>query len=101
MPNLINKFIEGGIAGTSHTAGLPNITGDLGFHNGGVYGCISNTSGAINAMSKMSSYGLGSGSSSSNAWAQADFNASLSSSIYGNSQTVQPASLEMTYCIKF
>ena len=41
----------------------------------------------------MSSYGLGSGSSSSNAWAQADFDASYSSSIYGNSQTVQPPAI--------
>ena len=30
-----------------------------------------------------------------------EFDASRSNSIYGNSTTVQPTSLEMTYCIKF
>jgi len=96
LPNLINKFIEGGTVGTSHTAGLPNIEGHSGYtvtSTGTTYidGCFSIDTAAIN----YNPY------SSGTEQQRIKLNASLSNSIYGNSQTVQPASLEMSYIIKF
>ena len=43
----------------------------------------------------------GNGTYSDDRYLNFNFDASRSSSIYGNSSTVQPASLEMTYCIKY
>ena len=99
MPNLINKFIEGGTAGTNHTAGLPNIKGTLPYY----YGRNNNVpSGAFNSSYFDSSYNVGPQSSGTIFTPlYPKFDASQSNSIYGNSTTVQPASLEMTYCIKY
>lgn len=80
-------FVEAGSSITTHSAGLPNITGSFqnsGHMNNGHY-----TSGAF-------SVGVQNGWSSNNGAAndggRYDFSASKSNSIYGNSSTVQPKS---------
>ena len=102
LPNLIHKFPEGGYhsqLGTVHDAGLPNITGNLGWHGAGgttpytnlqiVDGCFQ-SHGQIDGR-----YGTTTQVNKSYSQGGAFFNASRSSSIYGNSNTVQPASLEL------
>ena len=94
LPNLINKFIEGyATSGTNIDAGLPNITGAFGAYAASVGSC----SGAIVAWSySQSSYAFG-GSGIGSGF---QLNAARSSSIYGNSTTVQPPALTMKYIIK-
>lgn len=98
LPNLTNRFIQGNATvGTVKSAGLPNITGE--FRNAGTYGVTDATSstGAFYAKDKLANglsgndgdeYSLG-------------FDASKSSSIYGNSTTVQPPALTMRFYIKY
>lgn len=109
LPNLTDKFIMGsGTAGTSKTAGLPNITG--GFTTKVPNGHVNYTVGAFVG---------GEGTSTSNTTTEASYsgsgnstwkdtyrygfalNASKSSSIYGNSTTVQPPALTMRFYIKY
>lgn len=77
---------NGSNANTTIAAGLPNITGSfattfIGNQNTGVY------SGAFTS----TKYNPGQGASSNGSWSgYYNFNASLSSSVYGNSSTVQP-----------
>ena len=102
VPNLVDKFIEGAAtAGTVKAAGLPNITGNASFGgsvgslysdlpdsaSGVFYANLKKTGGTLSTTSG-SSYSIG-------------FNASRSSSIYGNSTTVQPPALTMRYIIKY
>lgn len=89
LPNLMNVFVEGNATpGTHLTAGLPNITGSMK---------ISGSSGGFDAFSGALSQGSSGGTVlTANGTAAANgaviLNASLSSSIYGNSTTVQPES---------
>ncbi len=77
--------------------GLPNITGT--FMSGTQYGMNSlNTTGAFEKGID-TQYHLG-GSTAANG-NQVAFNASLSNSIYGNSNTVQPYSIFLTSIIKY
>lgn len=83
LPNLIGKFPEGAdSAGGYHEAGLPNITGEFGGWSSTV---------PTEAFKQVSAGSNGQGSSG---WGynKINFNASRSSSIYGNSTTVQPPS---------
>ena len=105
LPNLIGKFVEGAsTAGIEHEAGLPNIEGSFapgvtsnikcGFGNGasGTGSFIAESNGTNGYIMK-----------NSDAYAEQHeitFNASLSNSIYGNSNTVQPPSLTAMPCIK-
>ena len=94
LPNLIDKFIEGStIAGTVKAAGLPNITGDVGYVWASQYanGAFSITlqSNPVTAGSGATQYGLSS------------LDASRSSSIYGASTTVQPPAVTALPCIKY
>ena len=105
LPNLDERFIEGTTTtsdvGKKLEAGLPNISGSiepdgsswsLGFS-------YLKFSGALKAMS--------SGNSGSNprydsgGYLGMQLDASLSSSAYGKSNTVQPKSLQLLPCIKF
>ena len=98
VPNLTSKFIEGSAtSGTEHSAGLPNITGAMDF--GAQMCAVQNVSGAFSAdyaaqympaQSTVNAQGLNG----------LHFDASRSSSIYGNSTTVQPPSVTMRYIIK-
>ena len=99
VPNLVGRFLEGANAnvGTYKDAGLPNITGSFGvaigdlvfadgaFDNNGTAGA-SKTAGA---------------SFYEHYTSLKTFDASRSSSIYGKSSTVQPASFTVNYIIKY
>ena len=105
LPNLTDKFIMGsGTAGTSKTAGLPNITGDLklrpnntGYNTffgfDGVFNMGSSTT--LTADAFIASTGKGT------TYIPITFAASRSSSIYGNSTTVQPPAVTMRFYIKY
>ena len=99
LPNLTNKFIEGGTAGISHNPGLPNITGGVKLGDSWCRDNSTLTSSALYSYDNDSTAATGSGKYNVNI--EIGFDASLSNSIYGNSATVQPASLEMTMIIKF
>lgn len=94
LPNLTDRFIQGsGTAGTVKSAGLPNITGTLAtlyLAKSTYTGAFSSDGSAINS-EKGGSYGH----------KVVSFDASRSSSIYGNSTTVQPPALTMRYYIKY
>lgn len=96
LPNLIDRFAQGSTTvGTVKSAGLPNITGELGLVTGAVYV----VSGAFSCNSK--TYSNINASVQSNANRGVDFSASNSSLIYGNSTTVQPPALTLLPCIKY
>lgn len=96
LPDMRDKFAEGSgtyTVGTAVEAGLPNITGEF-------TGSPSNVlSGAFSFVSAITGY-LQLDKSYSDCRIYS-FNASRSSSIYGNSTTVQPNSLVFYYMIKY
>ena len=101
LPNLNGRFLEGTTStsevGTYKSAGLPNITGDVGF----------------GAMQEMTGHGAfstrqinGDGlrvdySGSFKTDAIVDFNAGNSNRIFGSSGSVQPPAIRLLPCIKF
>ena len=98
LPNLHHKFIEGTTTssevGKSVAAGLPNITGEFPNND--------------NEYEKYYSGAFSIGSVRLSGYSDADvstgqtglFRASWSSSTYGSSTTVQPASVRSLFCIK-
>ena len=99
LPKLTdNRFIEGAASvGTYKNAGLPNITGSFNsdlLTDGRISAKGAFTTGSDWTYSTPDTGGDGSQSGFS-------FNASKSSSIYGNSSTVQPKSLTLLPCIKY
>lgn len=93
LPNLTDKFIQGSdTVGTVKSAGLPNITGDFTADD-----LAPSPNGAFYTISD----GGVSGDGYSGGARLLGFNASRSSSIYGNSTTVQPPALTMRYIIKY
>ena len=101
VPNCKGKFLqmvpEGkdhGILGEEKQAGLPNITGTLGFG-----GSVARSGAfATEPNNTCGSYG---GGDTCGANYFTNFDASRSSSIYGNSTTVQPPSILVNYFIKY
>ena len=109
LPNLIGRFAEGGSsAGISKDAGLPNISGfanpaipcnasaglngaSVGSAYGSLYTVVSSSTGYY-----FSPGGTITGTTSRGLY----FDASRSSVVYGNSDTVQPSSLTVRYIIK-
>ena len=79
--------------GKYHQAGLPNITGTFTEHG--------NTSGlkCTGAFTGEARIGIGSNSGGASDGGRVTMNASLSSSIYGRSSTVQPESHEWVMCV--
>ena len=100
LPNLKDKFIEGSgtnAVGTVKTAGLPNITGEFG-----AQGSIDVRSLGTGAFRVGQTGKIDGGYSDTNHYSlKQSFNASRSSSIYGNSDTVQPPAVCMNYIIKY
>ena len=108
LPNLIDRFLEGSsAAGSYRAAGLPNLTGwiqsrYMSTYNQGDLSLIYADGSLFNAEDKSASYNKVLNDSNSNAnLRQISFNASRVSSIYGNSNTVQPSALSVQYCIKY
>ena len=104
LPNLIDKFIQGSeTVGTIKSAGLPNIEGFI------TDACCydvngTNVSAYANGAFYTDGYGIYMYSSrniESVNFSNIHFDASRSSSIYGNSNTVQPPALTMRYIIKY
>nr|DAP99896.1 MAG TPA: tail collar domain [Caudoviricetes sp.] len=97
LPDMRDRFAEGAgtySVGTAVEAGLPNITGNMSLVTGssscsGSFYFISSTNSCISA------------SVVANANNDIGFSASKSTSIYGNSTTVQPSSLVLNYVIKY
>lgn len=108
LPNLIDRFLEGSsAAGSYRAAGLPNLTGWIQSRymstcNQGDVSLIYADGSLFTAADKSASYNKVLNDSNSNAnLRQISFNASRVSSIYGNSNTVQPSALSVQYCIKY
>ena len=96
LPNLTDKFIEGGATvGTVKAAGLPNIKGQ-GWNIMG-----KSTSDWSGAFYSANGSKLATTSGNDAGGAMLYFDASRSNSIYGNSSTVQPPALTMRYIIKY
>ena len=106
LPNLNAKFIEGttttSSVGQTVAAGLPNITGTAtGYEwgrSGGLFG------GAFYDGHTNDPYNIGTDSGASahdNTAMKLGIDASRVSSVYGNSNTVQPPAVRLLPCIKF
>ena len=97
VPNLVNKFVQGSdISGTEKQAGLPNITGSLS----SIVSTNASGTGFVEIV-KTAGHDLSPGSSGAyEMTTNMAFDASKSNPIYGNSDTVQPPALTMTYIIK-
>ena len=95
LPNLRSIFVQGASStsdvGTTVAAGLPNITGEIGYDNN-----VTHLVGAFYAAS-----GSLEGNASGNGGQVAGFDASRVSSVYGASTTVQPPAIRLLPCIKY
>ena len=98
VPNLVDKFIQGSTtSGEEKEAGLPNITGGwmpsvpMGYQNYATGAVIPEikSSGLVSLAGSQAAIGAG-----------FKIDASKSSAVYGNSDTVQPPALTMVYIIK-
>lgn len=98
LPNAeSDKFLQGNSTpGTVKPAGLPNIIGDLTVLR---YADESTQTGAFKEKTFYKNSALDSGSNCGRV--DINFDASLSNSIYGNSETVQPPALTVRYIIKY
>ena len=97
LPNLIDKFIEGGnSAGTVKAAGLPNITGQSALIPLQSGTDVDQKTGAIRTVGSGNSSTGGTGTKTGFIY----FDAADSSSVYGNSTTVQPPAVTALPCIK-
>ena len=107
LPNLTDRFIEGNAtAGTVKSAGLPNINGSVlfrGADNGGLAmsEIVPNDKGAFNVSSANTIYNAAYTTTVKGSGQYLYIDASRSSSVYGNSATVQPPALTMRYIIKY
>ena len=105
LPNLVDKFIEGSAtAGTVKSAGLPNITGAYTPRSNSPASqviIITDTSGAFRNANSIVNYSVMANKTTDNVSYPfgVTFDASRSSSIYGNSTTVQPPAVTMKYAI--
>ena len=99
VPDLRNRFLEGadGNLGNRIEAGLPNITGDFGAQ--GSTDVVNLGTGAFR-VKQTGKIDAGYSGDSNYSLAQS-FDASRSSSIYGNSSTVQPPAVCVNYIIKY
>lgn len=96
LPDLRDKFVQGANdnLGTTKDAGLPNITGKF-YHDTNV---INNTLEGAFSYTSGSSLNLANSATATSGYVTLD--ASKSNPIYGNSDTVQPPSVCLTFIIK-
>ena len=102
VPNFTDKFMEGNfIAGINKNAGLPNITGQcaIASDTASAFSSIK-TTGAFCSASTISNNGYRPNYLQGGSGKDFAINASLSSSIYGNSSTVQPPAVTVRFLIK-
>ena len=94
LPNTVGRFLEGdGEAGRYYAAGLPNITGNISAFR-------DNIGGAFAGSYNTNRYDGWEDDGDEHA-VSTSFDASRSNSIYGASNTVQPPSMTVIYCIKY
>lgn len=111
LPDLRDKFVQGanGNLGTSKDAGLPNVTGQVGYlkaiddgnYNESISlreGCFKNSKNMTTTPPAQSV--RNSTQDTTNRTGTIVFDASKSNAIYGNSDTVQPPSVCLTFIIK-
>ena len=98
LPNLTDRFLQGSTtSGTVKNAGLPNISGDALYLYGDA--ALPKGTGALSAGIYRGFQTLPPGDNYADY--VVSFDASLSNSIYGNSETVQPPALTCLICIKY
>lgn len=104
VPNLIDRFVEGGSeSGATKEAGLPNITGSWRGQNWGVYNQTYIDGASISRLLNYWIHYDGDNTNTSNGqdrYEVTSLDASRQNPVYGKSNTVQPASVVMTYIIK-
>lgn len=102
LPNLNGRFFEGttytGSVGTYHSAGLPNITGQINKLPTPWSGLLYEQNGALKPVNVGDTAYTGHNNGSNY---RLEFDASGANEIYGNSTTVQPPSMALLPCIKF
>lgn len=102
LPNLNGRFFEGttytGSVGTYHSAGLPNITGQINKLPTPWIGLLYEQNGALKPVN-VGDKAYSGNSNGSNY--RLEFDASGANEIFGNSTTVQPPSMALLPCIKF
>lgn len=102
LPNLNGRFFEGttdtGSVGTYHSAGLPNITGQINKLPTPWIGLLYEQNGALKPVN-VGDKAYSGNSNGSNFRFELD--ASGANGIFGNSTTVQPPSMALLPCIKF
>ncbi len=101
LPSIMQGTLWGadsGSTGQSLAAGLPNITGSFTPRDSAAYPAGAGTGGAFKVGTKTSSAILGS-QSGYDGYAMT-FDASRSNAIYGNSDTVQPPAVRVSWCIQ-
>lgn len=104
VPNLVDKFIQGNTtSGTTKSAGLPNIEGNVYIRGATSSAILEGTDPRSLYITQSTGFSKISASNSTGVDTTKVLNidASLSSSIYGNSTTVQPPSVTMRYIIKY
>ena len=102
LPNLTDRFLQGSsTSGTVKNAGLPNITGGVSStsYTSGVIQM--NGDGAFAAGAPGPTNAIAGNYVPATVAYAVSFDASRSSSIYGNSSTVQPPALTCLICIKY
>ena len=104
--NAISKYgiMQSGNYGLFQNAGLPNITGSLGYiHSHGSSSNLNYTSNTMywgSSVKSNATYSYAT-SSGNNMYNGINFKASNSNSIYGNSTTVQPNTIAVYYYMKY
>lgn len=102
LPNLNGRFFEGttytGSVGTYHSAGLPNITGQINKLPTPWSGLLYEQNGALKPVNVGDNAYSGHSNGSN---FRLELDASGANEIFGNSTTVQPPSMALLPCIKF
>ena len=104
LPNLTDRFLQGSsTSGTVKDAGLPDIIGSVLLHGAGTANGtnLSNAIGSFVTVDVISRFSTGSQVGDASSYGSFNFDAAHSSSIYGNSATVQPPALTCLICIKY
>lgn len=104
LPNMLSRYPQGDTtAGTVKAAGLPNIEGNFAIRAWGAQttgSSVSNVTGAFEATRDGTASNIAANNSVEGYYSQISLDASRSSAIYGNSDTVTPPTLTVRWIIK-